>query len=398
MAPKTVLISGAGISGPTLAYWLCKSGFKPTLIEHAPSLRTGGYVTDFWGLGYDIAERMGLSGDLDRLGYHMRELRIVDDEGRRLAGFGTNVFRELTGGRFVTLRRSDLARLLLERAQVDAEVLFGETVTALHQDGDGVRVTFEHAPPRSFELVIGADGLHSRVRQLAFGPQTQFARSLGYSVAVFAASGYRPRDEDVYIIHSKPGRMLGRVALRDDRTLFLFVFADPASQSHAMQDVAAQKALLREQYAGGGWETARILDEQTRSDALYFDPVSQIHMHRWSAGRVALIGDAAFCVSLMAGQGSALAMTAAYVLAGELGRPGASHREAFQRYESILRAYIETKQRAARRFSSAFAPKTALGLRFRNLMIGATAIPGLARLTFGRDITDKLALPHYEWR
>jgi 2-polyprenyl-6-methoxyphenol hydroxylase-like FAD-dependent oxidoreductase len=197
MAPKTVLISGAGISGPTLAYWLHKSGFKPTLIEHAPSFRTGGYVIDFWGLGYDIAERMGLSGDLDLLGYHMQELRIVDDEGRRLTGFGTSVFRELTGGRFVTIRRSDLARLLLERAQPTTEILFGQDLKRLSQDGDGVRVAFEHAPPRSFDLVIGADGLHSKVRQLAFGPQNQFERSLGYIVAAFEASGYRPRDEGV---------------------------------------------------------------------------------------------------------------------------------------------------------------------------------------------------------
>jgi 2-polyprenyl-6-methoxyphenol hydroxylase-like FAD-dependent oxidoreductase len=398
MAPKTVLISGAGIAGPTLACWLNRSGFKPTLIEHAPSFRTGGYVIDFWGLGYDIAERMGLSGDLDRSGYRMRELRIVDDEGRRLTGFGTSVFSELTGGRFITIRRSDLARLLLERAQLTTEILLGDTVSGLCQDGDSVAVTFEHAPPRNFDLVIGADGLHSRIRALAFGPQNQFERSLGYTVAAFEASGYRPRDEGVYIMHNEPGRMLGRVALRDDRTLFLFVFADSTLPSHATQDVAVQKALLRERYGGGDWEGSRILDELESSDNLYFDRASQIHMQHWSQGRIALVGDAAFCVSLMAGQGSALAMTAAYVLAGELGRPGTSHHTAFQRYESLLRAYIETKQRAAKSFSSAFAPNTALGLLLRNFVIGATAIPGLARLTFGRDITDKLSLPQYEWR
>jgi 2-polyprenyl-6-methoxyphenol hydroxylase-like FAD-dependent oxidoreductase len=397
MAPKSVLISGAGIAGPTLAYWLHKSGFKPTVIERAPSLRTDGYVIDFWGNGYDIAERMGLSGDLDRLGYHMREMRIVDDNGRRLTGFGTSVFQELTGGRFVTIRRSDLARLLIERAKSSTEILLGDTLNGLDQDADGVTVTFEHAQPRSFDLVIGADGLHSKVRELAFGPQTQFERSLGYVVAAFEASAYRPRDEDVYIMHNEPERMLGRVALRDDRTLFLFVFAHSASQSHATGDVSAQKALLRERFGGGGWESSRILDELGRSDNLYFDRVSQIHMPQWSKGRIALVGDAAFCVSLMAGQGSALAMTAAYVLAGELSRSGVSHLEAFRRFESLLRTDIETKQRAAKSFSSAFAPKTALGLLFRNLVIGATAIPGLARLTFGRDITDKLTLPQYQW-
>jgi 2-polyprenyl-6-methoxyphenol hydroxylase-like FAD-dependent oxidoreductase len=398
MANKTVLVSGAGIAGPTLAYWLHKSGHRPTLIEQAPSLRTGGYVIDFWGLGYDIAERMGLSGDLDRLGYRMRELHIVDGEGRRLTGFGTGVFRELTGGRFVTVRRSDLARLLIERAQPTTEILFGDAISGLDQDADGVTVTFERASPRRFDLVIGADGLHSRVRQLAFGPQDRFEQSLAYTVAAFEASGYRPRDEGVYVMYNEPGRMLGRVALRDDRTLFLFVFADTVSGSYATSGVEAQKALVRQRYRGGGWETSGILDELERADDLYFDRVSQIHMPHWSQRRVALVGDAAFCVSLMAGQGSALAMTGAYVLAGELGRPGASHAEAYQRYERLLRAYMETKQKAAKSFSSAFAPKTAMGLLVRNLIIGAAVIPGFARLTFGRDVTDRLALPRYQWR
>jgi 2-polyprenyl-6-methoxyphenol hydroxylase-like FAD-dependent oxidoreductase len=337
-----------------------------------------------------------MSDDLERLGYHIRELRVVGEEGRRVTGFGTSVFRELAGGRFVTIRRSDLARLLLERAQPNSEILFGDELKGLRQDGDGVEVAFEHAKPRRFDLVIGADGLHSRVRQLAFGPQGEFETSLGYTVAAFEASGYRPREEDVYIMYNEPGHMLGRVALRDDRTLFLFVFANSVSPTETALGAGPQKAVLQEHYRGRGWETARILGELDDADHLYFDRVSQIHMPHWSQGRVALVGDAAFCVSLMAGQGSALAMTAAYVLAGELGRSGASHDQAFQRYESLLRTYIETKQRTALRFSSALAPKTPLGLLFRNFMTGVTAIPGLARLTFGRDLTDRLTLPEYE--
>jgi 2-polyprenyl-6-methoxyphenol hydroxylase-like FAD-dependent oxidoreductase len=395
MAARTVLVSGAGIAGPTLAYWLGRFGLKPTIVEHAPSFRSGGYVIDFWGLGYGIAERMGLADGLARLGYHMQELRVVGRDGRRVAGFGTGVFRELTGGRFVSIRRSDLARLLLERAQPTSEIIFGDEIKAVRQDAGGVEVTFAHAPPRTFDLVIGADGLHSRVRQLAFGPQSQFEKSLGYTVAAFEVSGYRPRDEGVYVMHNVPGRMIGRVALRNDRTLFLFVFADDGSAP--AHDVAAQKSLLQQRYKDSGWEIPSILDALHAVDDLYFDRVSQIHMPRWSEGRIALVGDAAFCVSLMAGQGSALAMTAAYVLAGELGRCD-SHAEAFQRYERLLRTYIETKQRAAVTFGGAFAPKTALGLAFRNLVIKATAIPGFARLTFGRDISDKLTLPEYSWK
>jgi 2-polyprenyl-6-methoxyphenol hydroxylase-like FAD-dependent oxidoreductase len=395
-AAKTVLISGAGIAGLTSAYWLAEAGLRPTVVERAPSLRTDGYVIDFWGLGYDIAERMGLAGDLERLGYHMQEMRIVDDDGRRITGFGTSVFRELTGGRFVTIRRSDLVRAVFKRANPVAEVIFGDEIDGLEQDQGGVNVTFKHSSPRRFDLVLGAGGLHSVVRRLVFGPQDHFEQSLGYTVAAFETSAYRPRDESVYIIHSEPGRMLARFALRDDRTLFLFVFAD-ASQPPLAHDIPTQKAVLRREYAGAAWESYRILVELDRAQDLYFDRVSQIHMPRWSQARIALVGDAAFCVSLMAGQGSALAMVAAYVLAGELGHPGQRYNEAFYRYERLLRPFIETKQRGAKRFSSAFAPRTDLGLFLRNLIIRATALPGLARLSFGRDIIDKLQLPAYPW-
>src|SRR5690349_13120357 len=136
----TVLISGAGVAGPALAYWLHRSGFQPVIVEHAPSFRTGGYVIDFWGLGYDIAEAMGLSGDLEGRGYHIRELRIVGDDGRRSTGFGTDLFAELTGGRFVTIRRSDLSLLLLERAKSTTELLFGDSIDTLSEDADGVAV------------------------------------------------------------------------------------------------------------------------------------------------------------------------------------------------------------------------------------------------------------------
>jgi 2-polyprenyl-6-methoxyphenol hydroxylase-like FAD-dependent oxidoreductase len=395
MNAKTVLIAGAGIAGPALAYWLKAAGFEPTLIEHAPELRTGGFVIDFWGLGYDLAERMGLAREIEGVGYHMRELRIVNDRGERSAGFGTSVLREVAGGRFVTLGRSDLSRLLLDRIKATTEVIFGDEIVDLKEHADRVQVQFKHAKERPFDLVIGADGLHSGVRRLAFGPQERFERHLGYGVAAFEVKGYRPRDEDVYVIYSRPGSMIGRFALHEDRTLFLFVFTDRPSSS--IRDLPAQKAMLRERFGDGGWECARILGELDRSSDLYFDRVSQIRMDSWSRGRVALVGDAAFCVSLMAGQGAALAMTAAYVLAGELSKVDGRHDEAFRNYEALLRAFIGKKQKGAERFSAAFAPKTRWGLFLRNQVIKATAIPGFARLTFGRDIIDTLQLPDYGW-
>ncbi len=395
MSAKSVLISGAGIAGPALAYWLKRAGFAPTLVEHAPALRRGGFVIDFWGLGYELAGRMGLADDIERVGFHMRELRIVDDRGAKTAGFGTAVFRELTGGRFVTLGRSDLSRLLYEKISGSVETTFGDEIVGLEERPQGVRASFRYAADRHFDLVIGADGLHSRVRTLVFGPQDRFERRLGYMVAAFEARAYRPRDEDVYVIYCQPGRMLGRFALRDDRTLFLFVFADAAQASAMPLGLPAQKSVLRDRFGGGKWECARILDELDRTEDLYFDQVSQITMPSWSRGRVALIGDAAFCVSLMAGQGSALAMTAAYVLAGELAAASGDYARAFAAYEQRLRAYIGSKQKAAERFSRAFAPQTRWGLFLRNQVIRACALPGVAKLALGRDMSDAFALPDY---
>lgn len=397
MTARSVLISGAGIAGPALAFWLRAAGFEPTLIEKAPALRTGGYVIDFWGLGYDIAERMGLAGEINRIGYHIREMRIVDDAGRRVAGFGLATLNALTGGRFVTLSRSDLSRLLFEKIKGETEVIFGDEVVGIEDRTDHVEVQFDHAGRRRFDLVIGADGLHSGVRRLVFGPQGRLERRLGYIAAAFEVGGYRPRDDDVYVTYSKPGRMIGRVTLHDDRTLFLFVFAADIDLAEAQYDLPAQKSLLRAKFGRDGWECPRILDDLESAQELYFDSVSQIKMENWSHGRVALVGDAAFCVSLMAGQGSALAMTSAYALAGELMKASGRHVEAFAAYEALLRNYIASKQHAAERFSAAFAPKTAWGLYLRNQVIKVCAIPGLARLAFGRDIVDTLALPDYGW-
>jgi 2-polyprenyl-6-methoxyphenol hydroxylase-like FAD-dependent oxidoreductase len=396
MENRSILISGAGIAGPTLAFWLKAAGFVPVMIEQAPALRDAGYVIDFWGLGYEVAERMGLMPDIERIGYRMREMRIVDGRGVRVAGFGTKVFRELTGGRFVTLRRGDLSRLLFERVKGATEVIFDDEIVGLDERPDHVRVRFKRAPERRFALAVGADGLHSGVRRLAFGPQETFERELGYGVAAFEVRAYRPRDEDVYVIYGEPSRMLARAALRDDRTLFLFVFAADATWRPATRDLAEQKAMLRERYGAGAWETRRVLGELDSAQDLYFDRVSQIRMKGWSKDRVALVGDAAFCPSLMAGQGAALAMTAAYVLAGELARAD-GRAEAFARYEEVLRPFIAAKQQAAARFASAFAPKTRWGLALRNAVIMACAIPGVARLAFGRDIIDAMQLPDYEF-
>jgi 2-polyprenyl-6-methoxyphenol hydroxylase-like FAD-dependent oxidoreductase len=395
MFSKSVLISGAGIAGPTLAYWLAERGVRPTLVESAPRPRSGGYVIDFWGLGYDIAERMGLLPDLRCRGYQVNELRFVDSRGRCVGGFGAEVFRRITNGRYLSLPRGDLASAIYRAIESRCEAIFGDSVTAVEECGDGVNVTFEHARARRYDLVVGADGLHSAVRRVVFGGESRFEQYLGYMVAAFEVEGYRPRDEGIYVSYGLPGKQVARFATRDDRTVFLFVFAAENSATRIPHDVQTQKAFLRYTYDDAGWECAQILDALDRCQEIYFDRVSQIHLDRWSCGRVALVGDAAFCPSLLAGQGTALAMTAAYILAGELASQEGHPERAFECYERTLRSFIDDKQRAAQTFAASFAPKTRFGLFLRNQISKTLRVPWIADLVVGRSLLDRLTLPTY---
>jgi 2-polyprenyl-6-methoxyphenol hydroxylase-like FAD-dependent oxidoreductase len=275
------------------------------------------------------------------------------------------------------------------------ETIFGDSISAMEEHGDGVRTGFESGATRDFDLVVGADGLHSRVRELAFGQEAQFEKQLGYSVAAFETVGYRPRDELVYVSYAMPGRQVSRFAMRDNRTLFLFVFATEYMPGPEPDGADQCKAVLRRIYSQDGWETPEILKEMDQAKEIYFDRVSQIHMERWSKGRVMLIGDAASAVSLLAGEGTGLALTEAYVLAGELARAGGDYETAFHRHEEQLRPFIEGKQKSAEKFASAFAPKTEWGVWMRNHITKLLVIPPVADFLIGRDLRDDFELPDY---
>jgi 2-polyprenyl-6-methoxyphenol hydroxylase-like FAD-dependent oxidoreductase len=397
MRNASVLISGLGIAGATLAYWLAEQGFHPTLVERSPRPRTTGYVIDFWGRGYDIAERMGIIPDLKLEGYDVKELRLVDAYGRRVGGFEAQVFRALTDDRYLTIPRSELANALLRKISGRHEIIFGDTIFSIEQSGEGVLVTFGNHKPRRYDLVVGADGLHSMVRKLAFGGAQVSETFLGYMAAAFEVEGYRPRDERTYVSFAAPGKQIARFALRNDRTAFLFVFAADGVSPFAT-NIRTHKSILHAQFDDAGWECRRILEFLDKSDELYFDRVSQIKIDRWTRGRVALVGDAAFCPSLLAGQGAALAMVAAYVLAGELGKSHARPEIGMQRYEEILRPFITEKQTAATKLATSFAPRTRVGLILRNQITRAFAIPWVAKLMLNRLIADRIYLPTYPTR
>jgi 2-polyprenyl-6-methoxyphenol hydroxylase-like FAD-dependent oxidoreductase len=386
-----ILIVGAGIAGPTLAYWLIRAGHEATLVERAPELRRGGYVVDFWGAGFDVAERMGIVPDLRRRGYVLTEARAVDREGNRVASLRPSAIMGSTQ-RYVSIARSDLATVIYDALDGAAELILDDTVDALVDDGDRVRVRFESGRARDFDLVVGADGLHSQVRKLAFGPDEPFEKYLGIVIAAFETEGYRPRDELIAMMHAEVGFQAVRLSLRDDVTLFLLTVRHDGTVP--TDDRAAQQALLRASLAATGWETPAILDLMPQAKTFYFDSVSQIRMPSWTRGRVALVGDAAACPSLLAGQGSALAMVEAYTLAAELTRCG-DHREALARYEQRLAPLLRSKQDAAVGLALAFAPKSKLQLVIRNTVMRLMGLPKVADIAMGKSFRDAVELPTF---
>ncbi|MDN6747790.1 MAG: FAD-binding domain [Brevibacterium sp.] len=386
-----VLIVGAGIAGSTLAYWLQRAGHEPTLLERAPALRRGGYLIDFWGTGFDVAERMGIVPRLLHEGYQLTEARDVASDGHQLASLDPQRLVAGASGRYVSILRADLATAIYDALEEGVETIFGDTVARLIEGERSVHVEFEQGGEREFDLVVGADGLHSRVRELVFGEESRFERDLGIAVAAFDVASYRPRDELVAVMHAEVGFQAIRVALQDDLTMFMLTFRHHGSVP--IDDVGAQQKVVRTSLARAGWEIPAILDQLPQARTLYLDRANQIRMPSWTSGRVALIGDAAASPSLLAGQGSALAMVEAYVLATELTATPADHRRAFEAYERRLMPMLRSKQDAAKGLGTAFAPPSRLHLMLRTTMMRFMGFPPVAHLAMGRSLRDPIKLP-----
>ncbi|MEE6266567.1 FAD-dependent monooxygenase [Streptomyces diastatochromogenes] len=388
---KNILISGASIAGPALAYWLGRYGFNTTVVELAPALRKGGHAVDFRGeIHLTVLERMGLLPELRRIQTGGSPMRFVDEAGRTLL----HLPAEFAGGEIEVLRE-DLARVLYEHSVPYTEYIFGDSITDLAETASGVRVEFQSGTSRDFDLVIGADGLHSNVRRLAFGPEQDYVSHLGYYAATWQLpSNSYPGLTNGPVGYNAPGRLASVGADHRDpaRAGAFFLFASP-ELSYDRHDPEQQKELIADAFSGLGWEVPRLLASLDQAPDLYFDSISRADVDTWSTRRVCLVGDAA-CGATIGGMGTGTAMVAAYVLAGELAQAQGEHRTAFTRYESRLRKYAKGCQAGGDRTGKFLAPATATGMRLRNTLLSRSLfLNGMLKL--GERVSSTVALPGY---
>jgi 2-polyprenyl-6-methoxyphenol hydroxylase-like FAD-dependent oxidoreductase len=344
-----VLVAGASIAGPALAHWLRRRGAEVTVVERAPELRPGGQAVDARGVTKEVIRRMGLDAAVRAARTETAGAYTVDADGKVLETFRAD---DNGGDGFISeieILRGDLSRVLYDDTRDGVEYIFGDRIAELTQDADGVDVVFAGGGRRRFDLVVGADGLHSALRAMVFGPHEQFVRHLGRAMAFYTV----PNEfglERWLIDYQEPGsgRSAGLRPLPDaTEAMAMFSFPAPALDVD-YRDVEAQKRLLRGRMAGLGWLTPRILAHLDHTPDFYLDQVAQVVMGRWSSGRVGLIGDAAFSSSPLSGQGTGLALVGAYLLAGELAAAGWDPAAGFAAYEERMRSFVEANQEIGR--------------------------------------------------
>ncbi|MFF9218938.1 FAD-dependent monooxygenase [Streptomyces viridosporus] len=387
---RKILISGAGIAGSALAFWLNRYGYAVTVVEKAGALRSGGYPIDVRGTALEVVRRMGVLPQLQDAHIDVRRLTFLDGDGSQVASVHPHHVTGGVAGRDLEVRRGHLTDVLHTAVRDDVEFLFNDSIDALDQSGHGVDVTFRGGGRRTFDMVFGADGMHSRTREMLFGPEEQFHRYLGYCFAVFTMRNTFGLSHET-VMWNAPGRAAALYAVGDDDQVHAFLnFAQPKPPFDAFPGPEAQRDLLATVFAGAGWEVPAMLAALRDADDLFFDAVSQIRIPRWSSGRVALVGDAAYAPSFLTGQGTSLALVGAYMLAGSLA--DRDHAAGFAAYEHDSRAFVTANQGLVGEGGATLFPTTARALEQRN-----DRLRGLSAMSppEGRPVHSALALPAF---
>ena len=369
-----VVICGGGIAGLTLAWWLNRAGWEVTILEQAPGPRDAGYMIDFFGPGWEVASRMGLVPSLEQARYVIPRIMYVNGDGRRTSSINYERFRHLLAGRLVNLMRGELERILLDHLPESVAITYGATVRAFTATPARVEVSISDGRAMAADLLVGADGIHSRVRKLAFGAESRYLRPLGYDTAayLFRNDALRDRLAGNFVNLSVPDRTAGLYPIREGRIASFFVHAADGPPP------GEPCARLREVYGDLGWLVPAAL-ERCLVDEVYYDTVAQVEMPRWTRGRVTLVGDACGAVSLLAGQGASLAMAGAWALALELTAHDGIDA-ALARYEARLRPVVERAQKSGRKNARWVVPSSRMRILARDAVLKLSGLPGLAGL------------------
>jgi 2-polyprenyl-6-methoxyphenol hydroxylase-like FAD-dependent oxidoreductase len=381
-----VLISGAGIAGCTLAHWLTRNGHAVTVVERSGALRSSGSPVDVRGPAVDVAERMNIAARLREASIHLKGMTLLDSGGRRVARVDIAALRSSIAPRDMELSRGDLARILYESSANDADYIFRDSIKALTQDKMGVDVTFEHSRPRRFDFVIGADGLHSIVRRLAFGADPEFVRHAGLYAATVPLPG-RDGKGEMFMLNM-PGKL---AALHPCQgvPLAYFIFWHPEIPEFDYTDLDQHKRILERTFAGIGWRVPEFLDAVRMAHDMYFDSVARVDVAKWARGRIALLGDASSCVSLF-GDGSTLAIAGAYELAKALKEGPADPQGAFGHYQGLHSKLVVSKQKNLISAAARIVPRTSTGLWLSTRLFWRT-MSGLGTVVrLGRELRGKL--------
>ncbi|MEU8953250.1 FAD-dependent monooxygenase [Streptomyces sp. NPDC048518] len=395
---RTALISGASIAGLATAYWLNRCGYAVTVVEKASAPRSGGYPVDVRGTALEVVRRMGILRQLQDVQVDLRRITFLDEDGATVASVNPHAVVGSVAGRDLEVRRGDLTDALYGAVRNDVEFLFDTSVDTLDQSDHHVDVIFREDfrggfrgdRSRTFDVVVGADGLHSRTRAALFGPEEQFHRYLGYCFAVFTMRNTLGLSHET-VMWNVPGRAAALYAVDDGDEVHAFLnFAHAKPPFDAFRDPDVRRDLVVATFADAGWEVPGMIAAMDEADDLFVDVVSQIRMDRWSSGRVGLVGDAAYAPSFLTGQGSSLALVGAYMLAGSLAGPDAA--VGLAAYEHGTREFVRRNQDLIGEGDAKLFPTTAPALKRRNDMLrGLSTLPP----TQGQPAHSCLALPDF---
>ncbi|MFI5892769.1 FAD-dependent monooxygenase [Actinoplanes sp. NPDC051513] len=382
MTSTRVLISGAGVAGPALAYWLRERGFEVTVVERAPALREAGYKVDVRGAATEVLRKMGLLEAAQAADTGMRQITYVRRNGKPIAALPADLLMGRRGDD-VEIMRWDLSRILHDATADGVEYVFGDAIAKIADGPDGVDVAFERGAPRRFDYVVGADGLHSATRRMVLGEAS--LSHLGAYISIFSTPNLLGIEREE-VMFFRPGRLVFAYAMDRDQDARVGLAFASSDTGLARRDTAAQKRLVREAFEGQGWRVGEFLAAMDDASDFYFDSMSQVELPSWSRGRVALLGDAAHCPAPASGQGTSLALVGAYMLGKHLGEP-----DGLATYERTMRPYVEKNMAFGRKMAKDMVPGGRLAIAFRSY--------GMRTLTYHprkEQVIDKFLAPMHE--